>query len=141
MLKKLIFSVPVAVIYYILVYNIINSMYESLAYNEKKQKTITLIFVVSLLTLISSYFLMNNEKTSSIKIGLAGGGGLLMFNSVVKNWDNLENQTKVTILGIMFGFVSWVAYYANKNNKQKELYDELDDDDDNNNSDTIDDTN
>jgi len=129
MLKKLLFGAPVAAIYYVLVYNIINATYESLPYNEKKQKTITLIFVISLLTLTSSYFLMNDEKISSIKIGLAGGGALLMFNSVIKNWDNLESHTKVTILGLLFGFVLWVAYYANKNNK-KELYDELQDEDD-----------
>lgn len=131
-MKKILFSIPVAVIYYVLVCSIVDAIYESVSYNEKQQKIITLIFVISILTILTSYFLMTNEKTSSIKIGLGGGGCLLLFNSVIKNWDKLESKTKVTITALLFCFVLWVAYYANKNdnaNKKKELYDDLDEDD------------
>ena len=132
-MKKILFSIPVAGIYYVLICSAVDALYESVPQSDKQQKIITLIFVISILTILSSYFLLTNGKMGSIRIGLGLGGSLLLFNSVVKNWDNLDSKTKVTIMALLFCFASWVAYYANKNDKpddESEMFTDLDDDDD-----------
>jgi flagellar biosynthesis component FlhA len=45
---------------------------------------------------------------------------MLLFNSMITNWEKMSSQTKLLLLGINFGLIVWFSYYKIKSNNKKE---------------------
>jgi hypothetical protein len=146
--NDILFAIPIAISFCILVFKVVDILYKEEQCREKYQKTATTLFVIGLVGIIISQAIFNKENNlnnRSVRFGLFAGSALIIFYSVVKNWDLLDDITKLIIFGILFAVVVGWAYFAsnnirkikNKKNKQskknadEDYYDDLDDLDEN----------
>jgi len=106
----------IGIIYYLIICQISHNIYfENKEYNAQ-QKYILFVYFGGLVGL----FLGSNKlDNSALRVGLYFGSVMLVFNAMIINWQNMNAQTKLLLLGINLGLVIWYSYYKNKNNKKK----------------------
>ena len=115
-------SIPMAIIIYVLTEKLIVSMTTENKFNERIQKSFVLGFIIGLvfiafgMTVFNEYSNMDNQ---SLQLAMYGAGGFLLLNSVVFNWNDLDEGTKIVILGISIAFLIMYSY----NNKRS--YDKI----------------
>ena len=109
-------SIPMAVIIFMLTEKLIINLTQDNRFSERVQKSFIFGFIIGL-TLIGLGMTVFNEESNmdnqTIKLALYGAGTFLVLNSVFFNWDNLDEGTKIIILGISIaGLVIYT--YRNK---------------------------
>ncbi len=144
--SEILFAIPIAISFCVLIFKLVDILYKDEQCKDRYQKTATTLFIFGLVGIIISHAIFNNNNelnNRAVRFGLLGGGSLIIFYSVVKNWDLLDDITKLLIFGISFVVVIGWSYFASKNikklkNKKKinkknddDYYDDLDDDLDN----------
>ena len=60
------------------------------------------------------------EENSALKIGLYFGSAILVFNALIVNWDKMDSQTKLLLLGINFGLLIWNTFNVKDKTKKSE---------------------
>ena len=140
--NDILFAIPIAISFCILVFKTVDILYKEEQCREKYQKTATTLFVIGLAGIIISQAIFNKQNTlnnRAVRFGLLAGSAMIIFYSVVKNWDLLDDITKLIIFGILFSVVIGWAYFASNNikkikekkkNKSKQINNDLDDLDD-----------
>lgn len=95
-------SIPMAIIVYMLTAKVIISMSAENKFNERVQKEFILGFIIGLcyialgMTMLSQNSNMDNH---SLRLAMYLSGGFLVLNSVFFSWDDLDEGTKILILG------------------------------------------
>jgi hypothetical protein len=110
----------IGLIYYLIVCQISNNLFLENKTPLSMQKSILFLYFGGLIGLyLGSCAFSNKNKmsNSSLKIGLYFGSSILLFNAIIVNWDAMDNQTKLLILGINFGLLIWYSFYKIKQNK------------------------
>lgn len=109
-------SIPMAAIIYMLTEKMITNFTSDNKFNDRVQKNFVMGFIIGMafialgLTIFARSSNMNNQ---SLQFALYLAGGFLVMNSVFFNWDDLDEGTKIIILGIgMSGLVIYT--YRNK---------------------------
>ena len=119
---NVVISIPMAIIIYVLTEKLIVSMTIENKFNDRIQKSFVLGFIIGLvfiafgMTVFNEYSNMDNQ---SLQLAMYGAGGFLLLNSVVFNWNDLDEGTKIIILGISIAFLIMYSY----NNKRS--YDKI----------------
>jgi len=110
-------SIPMAVIIYMLTEKTIISFTNDNKFNDRVQKNFVMSFVIGLafIALGMTIFAKNsNMDNQALQFALYLAGGFLVLNSVFFSWDDLDEGTKIIILGI--GITGCVIYtYQNRN--------------------------
>jgi dipeptide/tripeptide permease len=107
---------------YALIYNMTDNMTNKLEFDEKVQKRFVLNFLFGLVLLVLAYtFFTTNKKLSNkmVRLGFIISGSCLLFNTIILNWDNLDESSRVCLICICLGIVMWYAYYIDSKNKNK----------------------
>ncbi len=111
----------IGIIYYLIICQISNNLFCENKNIYNSQNSILFLYFGGLIGLfLGSNIFSNNKKlnNSAIKIGLYFGSSFLIFNSMIINWDNMNSQTKLLLLGINFGLIIWFSYFNKKINKK-----------------------
>ena len=98
-------SIPIAIIIYMLVEKLTIISIENEQFNQKIQKNQIILFIIglALIGLAYSVFSENSKLNNrSLQYSMYLSGGFLLFNSMILNWDVMDENTKVIILVIMF---------------------------------------
>jgi large-conductance mechanosensitive channel len=113
----------IGLIYYLIICQISNNMFLENKNIYSMQNSIMFLYFGGIIGLFlgSNMFSKDNKlENSSMKIGLYFGSAMLLFNSMITNWDKMSSQTKLLLLGINFGLIVWFSYYKIKSNNKKE---------------------
>lgn len=108
-------SLPMAIIMFMLTQKLIMGMTSESKYMDRIQKSFIigfitgLLFIVLGLTMFSDDSNMNNK---AIQYALYWAGSFLVINTVFFSWDDLDEGTKIILLGIM---VSGLIIYSYRN--------------------------
>ena len=119
MLYNFFYGGVIGIIYYLIVCQISNNIFLEnqipIKLHESLQKSIIFIYFGGLL----GYYLGSNsiKDNNTLKVGLYFGSAILIFNSMIINWDKMDSQTKLLLLGINFGLLIWYSYVKNKTKK------------------------
>jgi uncharacterized membrane protein YeaQ/YmgE (transglycosylase-associated protein family) len=130
----------------VLIFKIVDILYKEEQCREKYQKTATTLFVLGIIGIIISQAIFNKQNSlnnQSIRFGLLGGSIVIIFYSVIKNWDLLDDITKLIIFSILFCvIIGWtfiasnniikIKKKANKKKTEVDLNEEILDEEDNN---------
>jgi hypothetical protein len=114
----------IGLIYYLIICQISNNMFLENKNIYSMQNSIMFLYFGGIIGLFlgGNMFSKNNKlKNSSMKIGLYFGSTMLLFNSMITNWDKMSSQTKLLLLGMNFGLIVWFSYYKIQSNNKKEL--------------------
>lgn len=117
-------SVPIAIIYNLLVSKIINILTVDYAQKDRIQKELLISVIAGVVAIAIGFIVFGNEQIENkiVKYGLILGGGILLFYSTIYNWNTLEDLTKVlfllgTLVVVILFSYKWL--YDKKNEKKK----------------------
>ena len=109
-------SLPMAIIIYMLTEKIIINLTSENKFSERVQKSFVISFVIGLCFIAIGMSVLgekSNIHNQPLQYSFYISGVCLLLNSVFVNWDNLDENTKMLILGIsIIGFILYS--YANK---------------------------
>jgi hypothetical protein len=113
MILNIVIGCILGIIYYLLICQMSKYLYIDTDSDQELniQHMILFMFLGGLIALFIGYHLKTN---SSIQFGLFIGSFMLYFNSLVINWNNMDNHRKIILLSITFGLLIWytcVKYY------------------------------
>ncbi len=109
----------IGLIYYLIVCQISHNLYLVKATPLSTQRSILFLYFGGLIGLFLGYNMNNKTANSGLRIGLYFGSSLLIFNSMLINWEYMSNETKLLLLGINFGLIIWYSYCKVNLNKKK----------------------
>lgn len=114
LVKNIILSVPIGVLYYIFVLKLNEVLIDQVEYDKKMNRTIAIGLVAGLSGFILALKVFGNKKlftyNLSLLIGLIIGSIGILTNSVLYNWDFLSQDTKLIIIGISLIAVGIFSY-------------------------------
>jgi peptidoglycan/LPS O-acetylase OafA/YrhL len=114
-------SVPLAIIMYMLTEKLIINLTSDNKFDERVQKSFVMGFIIGLffIGLGMTVFAENsNMDNQSLQLALYMAGTFLILNSVLFNWNDLNEGTKIIILSI--SAVGIIIYtYTNKRSYDK----------------------
>jgi amino acid transporter len=119
-------SVPMAFIIYILTEKMIINLTSESKFSERVQKSFIISFIIGLayIAMGMTIFAENsNMDNQSLQLAMYGSGIFLVMNSVFFSWDDLDEGTKIIILGIS---ISCLIIYSYNNRRS---YDKIIDSD------------
>src|SRR5438477_327574 len=104
LISDLIFGIPLGVILNIFIQKTAEVIFATLPYNEKYQRTMTMFFLCSIVGFFMAQTIFNTTgklRNRIMRIGFTVASILLLFYSVLTNWDKMADETKLTIIGIV----------------------------------------
>jgi len=107
-------SVPLSIMIYMLTEKTIMFVTAENKFNEKIQKSFVYAFIIGLLYIAISMTIFSehsNIYNQSLQYALRGAGFFLVLNSIIINWDDLDEGTKMVLLGMS---IMGLVIYTNK---------------------------
>jgi len=104
-LKDIIIGTIIGILLNLFIHSFINSLEWDISYDDKYRRKITIAVTAGLISLILGYFMFPDNKC--LKIGLFVGGGLLIYYSLIMNWNVIDNMSKTLVLGGLLGLILW----------------------------------
>lgn len=121
-LKDIAIAVPLGVIYNVFVHKLANISLSGMEYNEKYQKSIIILFVAGIVGIIIAQNIFARKsyyKNRPIRYGMIFGSVLLITYSLITNWDKMDDNTKLVLMGIIMMGLVWYCYYGKDDDKKK----------------------
>ena len=114
-ISDVVLAIPFGIIYYFFIDKIISVYLNDLPYTEKYQKSLIYIFVIGLIGLVLAFILFKNNnwfKNRALSYGLIFGSCLLIFYSIITNWNKMDDITKIVVFSILLGLLVCYYYYS-----------------------------
>jgi undecaprenyl pyrophosphate phosphatase UppP len=119
----IILSIPIGIIYNLIVSKIGNMMTQDSSYRDKIKKNLIVEIIGGIVALALAYFVFSSELFNNkiAKWGLIFGGILLLIYSLVYNWDEIDDFVKLFLfLSAFTGTVVYSYNYIKIKNKKHE---------------------
>jgi hypothetical protein len=118
----LIISIPIGIIYNLIIGKFANMFTSNLEYNDKIQKKVIIELLGGIVALVIAFMVFGSNmfENKIVKYGLILGGLILLFYSSICSWDVMNDVTKLLMLFLLMLFCMLCSYkylYYNKNDK------------------------
>ena len=117
-------TIAIAIIYNIFVHHLTSMMYRDNAYEQKFSNTLTTLFVAGVAgVVIGKVFLPGSKSYNNpaVNQGFFVGGLLLIVTSLFVNWENMGEEVRLVMTGLVLGALIWFAYqYADSDNDEED---------------------
>jgi multisubunit Na+/H+ antiporter MnhB subunit len=110
-------SIPLAIILYTLIEKIIINMTSENNYEERVQKSFIISFIVGFLFILLAMTVFGKDSNlynHTINLSFYITGVFMILNSVLFSWSDLDEGTKIIILGITMMGIIMYAYSRKK---------------------------
>lgn len=117
-----IYVIIIAGIYNVFSYKLIEIIFKDVPYKEKIQGTLTSMFFAGIIAVVIAELAIKTGKKFSnepLYKGLILGGCLLMSYTLFVNWNIMTDETKLLLIGFIFGVAIWYGYYYNHEESKK----------------------
>lgn len=114
MIEYIIFALPFSVIFALIFIKLSHQLYKEDNARDRLRNSLYFTFFAGLVGIAFAQTIFKNNpklKNDLISSGLTLGGLYLIYHTVIANWSKLENDSKILILGIMFGVIVWAIYF------------------------------
>ena len=115
-------SILLGALYNMLAHKCINIMYSHLEYDKRLKQSLVTLFIVGVMTLIISKFILHEINTCT-KDGLFIGGCFLIVSAIANNWDHMNEQIKILLLIVLIGTIIYYTQKINDDNVTEEKID------------------
>ena len=132
-ITDLLLAIPIGIIYNMIIHESADILNNKFDYKDRVQKSLLIISGGGLIALtIAFFFLSNSFENTAIRYGLFFGSFLLLFHSIVYNWQTMQNDTRIIIMILTLCILIWYSYMLHSKKHNKNHYS----DDSNNHTDT-----
>lgn len=122
---NVLFAIPICAIFIVLTYKFVEYRYKDDDFSTKYQNSMTALFLIGVVGIIAAQILFSRNNFMNnlgINLGLTGGGIIIIFYSVVKNWSFIDDITKIIIGVIAFFAIILLSYMYNNNSSPDSFY-------------------
>jgi len=108
-----IISVPIGVLYNICIMKFADILTTGVKYDEKVQKNLIISFLgglIGYIVVISLFDKGGMLENRGVKFGVLLGSTILILNTLFLNWNNLQDDAKLFIMGFLFFFLIGLSY-------------------------------
>lgn len=104
LVRDILISIPLGILYIFFINKLIELLNKDLVYEDKIKRTIAISFVAVIVGYVLAFKLFNYKKTYNriAKYSLIFGSTFIFLNSIIYQWPQLANDTKLIIVGIAF---------------------------------------
>ena len=108
----LLISIPIIFLFLLFIYKLIEILTLKDKPDDKIKKTLILAFIFGIIALALGYYVFGKSgiKNRPVKIGLIVGAVILIFQSLITNWDKLQHDVRLMFIGIVFALAIFVSY-------------------------------
>jgi hypothetical protein len=117
-------SIPIGIIYNLSISKLGQIITKDSIYKEKIEKNLIIEIIGGIIALIFAFGIFGNNRFENniVKYGLIFGGVILLFYSVISNWDTIEDITKLFALITIMSFMIIYSYkYISKSKSKLKL--------------------
>jgi uncharacterized membrane protein YjfL (UPF0719 family) len=107
------YTVPIAILYNSLFYQITNILYRNSSLIEKRDNSIVILLIGSILGII--FVNLTEEKNNAIFNGIKYGSYFLLVSTFINFWPFLSDELK--LFGSLICFSTLIYYYNQKSKK------------------------
>lgn len=112
-------SIPIGIMYNLSISKLGQIITKNSAYKDKIQNNLIVEIIGGIVALVLAFWVFGNKRFENniVKYGLIFGGVILLFYTMIVNWDAIEDGTKLfTLIGAMI-FMIIYSYKYNKKTK------------------------
>lgn len=112
----LLLSIPIGIMYNLIISKSGHLLTENSVYKDKIQNNLIIEILGGVVAFAIAFLIFGNKKyeNKTAKYGLIFGGIILLFSSIICNWDIIEDATKLfSMIGVM---CLMILYSYKKNN-------------------------
>ena len=109
----LLICILIVLLFLLFVYKLIEILTIKQKPDDKVKKTLILAFIFGIISLTMGFYVFGKSglKNRPIKIGLIVGSLILIFQSLITNWDKLQHDVRLMFIGILFGMTIFASYF------------------------------
>ena len=110
--RDILLSIPVSLLYVFFINKIISILTSDTEYENKIKKAISISFIIVIIGYTLAFKVFNSGKLENrlIKYSLIFGTTLILMNSILYNWPELNNDTKTFIVGSLLLLLFVLSY-------------------------------
>jgi undecaprenyl pyrophosphate phosphatase UppP len=111
--KDILISVPILILYLLFVHRILEIFTENTKAEDRIKKYIIMSFVIGIVSILIGIYIFGSKKLNNrpVKFGFIFGALILVINSLYNNWENLEKDVKLFIIGGVFVLGIALSYF------------------------------
>lgn len=120
-IKDIAIAVPLGVIYNVFIHKLTSVILSGMEYEEKYQRSLILIFCAGIVGIIIAQIIFAKKsyyKNRPMRYGMIFGSVLLIIYSLITNWEKMNDNTKLILMGIIMMGLIWYCYYGSKDEKK-----------------------
>jgi cation transport ATPase len=105
-------SIPIAALFVLFISKLIEILTNDLKAEEKIKKNLLIAFIIGIIGILVGWFIFYRSKVKNIAVmlGLFLGSIYLMVNSLLLNWNKLNNDTKLFMIGSVLVALIIISY-------------------------------
>lgn len=109
----LLIAIPITLLFLLFIYKLIETLTLKNKPDDKVKKTLILAFIFGIISLALGFYVFGKSglKNRPIKFGLIVGSLILIFQSLITNWDKLQHDVRLLFIGIVFGMTIFASYF------------------------------
>jgi len=109
----LLIAIPITFIYLLFIYKLIEILTIKDKPESKVKKTLILAFIFGIISLVLGYYVFGKSgvKNRPVKISLIIGAIILIFQSLITNWDKLQHDVRLMFIGIVLAVLIFASYF------------------------------
>jgi uncharacterized membrane protein YeaQ/YmgE (transglycosylase-associated protein family) len=113
LMKDSLIAIPITCIYLLFVHRVIELLTENLLADEKFKKNIILSFVIGIVGILLGIYVFGKTKVAnrSVKFALVLGSIIMIIYSLYNNWEHLQSDSKLFIIGGVFALTIGTSYF------------------------------
>jgi hypothetical protein len=111
--KDILVAIPVTILYLLFVHRMTELLTENIKAEERIKKHIIISFIIGIVSILIAIYIFGSKhiKNRAVKIGLIIGALLTIINSLYNNWESLEQDIKLFIVGGLFVGLITLTYF------------------------------
>ena len=119
----LLISIPITFVFLIFIYKLIEILTRQQKQDTQKQdtqsqikKTLIYAFIFGIIGLALGYYVFGKSKLKNrpVEFGLCTGSLILLFHSLITNWDKLQHDIRLLFIGVVLCVIIFVSYFINQ---------------------------
>ena len=109
----LLISIPIIILFLLFIYKLIEILTMKEKPDDKVKKTLILAFIFGILSLAIGFYVFGKSglKNRPVKFGLIVGSLILLFQTLITNWDKLQHDIRLMFIGVVLGLTIFVSYF------------------------------
>jgi hypothetical protein len=112
LVRDVLLSIPLGVLYVFFINKILQLLTSETVYEEKVKKSIAISFIAIIVGYVLAFKIFSSGKLKNriIKYSLILGTSLLLINSILYQWTELNTDTKALMTGILLVLLFVLSY-------------------------------